>query len=54
MEEQEAPKCGKVRMRPTATGDIECRCTKAPDHVERGDRWHEGKTGVFPLRWTDD
>lgn len=38
-------------MRPTATGEVEVRCTKVRGHVEAGDRWHEGKTGVFPIRW---
>ena len=42
-----------MKMRPTATGDIPVHCTKDAGHVERGDRWHEGMTGVFPLRWED-
>lgn len=50
---QEAPKCGRVKMRPTATGTVEVRCTKDVGHVERGDPKHYGKTGLFPLVWTD-
>jgi hypothetical protein len=53
VEEQKAPKCGAIKLRPTATGDVEVRCTKAPGHVERGDPDHYGKTGLFPLTWTD-
>lgn len=45
--------CDAVKMRPTATGDVEVRCTKAPGHVAAGDPVHEGKTGLFPLRWED-
>lgn len=53
MEEQEAPKCGVVKQRPTATGDVEVRCTKPAGHVEAGDPKHKGMTGLFPLTWTD-
>jgi hypothetical protein len=45
--------CDAVKMRPTATGEVQVRCTKAPRHVEAGDPWHQGATGMFPLRWTD-
>lgn len=53
MEEQEAPKCGAVKQRPTATGPVPVCCTKDAGHVDRGDPEHYGKTGLFPLRWTD-
>lgn len=46
--------CGAVKMRPTATGEVEVRCTKPAGHVAAGNPWHEGRTGVFPLRWQDD
>lgn len=45
--------CDAVKMRPTATGKVEVRCTKAAGHVAAGDPWHQGATGMFPLRWTD-
>lgn len=45
--------CAATKFSPTATGDIEVRCAKEPDHVERGDDWHEGRVGVFPVRWRD-
>lgn len=53
MEQQEAPKCGVVKQRPTATGDVPVVCTKDAGHVERGDLDHKGMTGVFPLVWRD-
>ena len=51
MGEQEL--CGKVKLRPTATGDVEVRCAKPAGHVEAGDPQHKGMTGLFPLAWTD-
>lgn len=45
--------CTAVKLTPTATGDVAVRCTKHPDHVTTGDPVHEGKVGVFPVRWTD-
>jgi hypothetical protein len=41
-------------MRPTATGEVEVRCNKVAGHVEAGDEWHHGMTGVFPLSWPDN
>jgi hypothetical protein len=40
-----------VKLTPTATGDIPVRCAKHPDHVTEGDPQHEGRLGVFPVRW---
>jgi hypothetical protein len=45
--------CTATRMRPTATGDVEVRCTKPAGHVAQGDPDHEGRTGPFPIRWRD-
>lgn len=45
--------CEATKMRPTATGEVEAQCTKAAGHVAAGDLEHEGKTGVFPIRWRD-
>lgn len=44
-------KCEATHTSPTATGDIEVRCGKAPGHVEAGDPQHEAWRGVFPIRW---
>lgn len=49
----EQPRCEATKMRPTATGNVEVRCTKPCGHVEAGDRWHQGKTGPFPIKWED-
>jgi hypothetical protein len=46
--------CAATHISPTATGDREVRCAKDADHVERGDDEHEGRLGVFPVRWRDD
>jgi hypothetical protein len=51
--EQQEEQCSAVKMRPTATGEVQVRCVKPAGHVEAGDLDHEGKTGVFPLRWRD-
>jgi hypothetical protein len=48
----EITNCAAVKTTPTATGDVEVRCTKPADHVERGDHEHEAKLGVFPVRWS--
>jgi hypothetical protein len=45
--------CTATKMSPTATGDIAVRCTKPAGHVTAGDPQHEGKVGVFPVRWRD-
>jgi len=52
MERQE--KCSATKMRPTATGEVEVKCTKALGHVEAGDPDHRGMTGPFPLVWRDE
>lgn len=46
--------CEATHVSPTAVGDVEVRCQKAPDHVEAGDPQHEGKVGPFPVRWRDE
>ncbi len=51
--EQEEQKCSAVKMRPTAVGETKVVCTKPAGHVAGGDLDHEGRTGVFPLRWRD-
>lgn len=53
MEEPEKPKCSATKMRPTAAGEVEVRCTKPAGHVEAGDLDHKGMTGLFPLKWRD-
>lgn len=45
--------CAATKLSPTATGDLETRCAKPLGHVERGDPDHEGRHGVFPIRWRD-
>jgi hypothetical protein len=45
--------CMATHDSPTATGTVTVHCTKPAGHVEDGDPDHEGKTGVFPIRWTD-
>lgn len=45
--------CAATKSRPTATGEIEVRCTKARGHIEAGDPEHKGMTGVFPIKWRD-
>lgn len=45
--------CGVKKMRDTATGQVPVECTKPAGHVAAGDLDHEGKTGVFPLKWRD-
>lgn len=45
--------CAATHESPTANGPVEVRCTKKPDHVAKGDLQHEGKVGVFPVRWPD-
>lgn len=52
-DEEQLPPCEATKMRPTATGEVPVRCTKRAGHVEAGDLDHEGKTGVFPLKWRD-
>lgn len=43
--------CRSTHISLTANGDVEVRCTKSADHVDQGDKWHEGKIGFFPVRW---
>jgi hypothetical protein len=52
--EEQKSQCSAAKMRPTATGEVEVRCTKEPGHVEAGDLDHLGMTGVFPLKWRDE
>lgn len=47
------PTCTATHTSPAAGGDLEVRCARDPDHVEQGDDWHEGRVGVFPVRWRD-
>jgi len=49
----EPEQCPAVHLSPTAVGDVEVRCAKSADHIEKGDSVHEGKVGPFPVRWTD-
>ncbi len=51
--EQDQATCGAIHISPTASGDLLVACGKKPDHVDAGDRTHEGRVGVFPVRWTD-
>jgi hypothetical protein len=44
-------RCDATKMSLTATGDVEVRCAKPAGHVEAGDPQHEGRIGVFPVRW---
>jgi hypothetical protein len=44
--------CPATKTSPTATGDVEVRCTKPAGHVAAGDPQHEAKLGVFPIRWS--
>ncbi|WP_327008540.1 hypothetical protein OHA72_15565 [Dactylosporangium sp. NBC_01737] len=53
MEPTSGATCGATKTTPTANGDIEVPCAKSAGHVERGDPVHEGRVGVFPVRWTD-
>jgi hypothetical protein len=43
----ETEQCAATHRSPTATGEVEVRCRKAPGH----DGKHEGKVGPFPVRW---
>lgn len=46
--------CGATKLTPTATGDLEVRCAKTPDHVAAGDPVHEAWVQkVFPVRWRE-
>jgi hypothetical protein len=45
--------CAATKTTPTANGDLEVRCRKEADHVERGDDQHEAWVGVFPVRWRE-
>lgn len=45
--------CTATKLTPTANGDLSVPCAKPASHVERGDVIHEGKVGVFPVRWPD-
>jgi hypothetical protein len=47
----EQKSCTSTKFSPTASGKVEVRCAKPADHLERGDLEHEGKVGVFPVRW---
>ncbi|MEU0560918.1 hypothetical protein [Dactylosporangium sp. NPDC006015] len=53
MDDTTAATCTASKMTPTATGDREVACVKNAGHVERGDLVHEGRIGVFPVRWTN-
>jgi hypothetical protein len=46
--------CTETHTSPTATGDVVVPCRKRADHVAAGDDEHEGRVGVFPVRWRDD
>lgn len=46
--------CQATHDSPTATGDVTVHCAKPAGHVEAGDRQHEGRVGVFPVRWRDE
>ncbi|WP_432831165.1 hypothetical protein [Dactylosporangium sp. CA-092794] len=37
-----------TKTTPTASGDVEVRCTKPANHP---DPQHEAKLGAFPIRW---
>jgi hypothetical protein len=45
--------CSATKTSPTATGDVEVPCRKAAGHVGAGDPQHEGRVGVFPVRWRE-
>lgn len=45
--------CSATKTSLTATGDVEVTCRKPPGHVAGGDPQHEGRVGVFPVRWTE-
>lgn len=40
--------CTATHTSPTATGDVVVPCRKPAGH----DGQHEGRVGVFPVRWT--
>ena len=46
--------CTATKTTTTATGDVEVRCAKIPNHVRQGDPVHEVKLGAFPVRWRDE
>ncbi|MEV4511366.1 hypothetical protein AB0K00_20615 [Dactylosporangium sp. NPDC049525] len=52
METTSAATCAASKTTPTANCDIEVPCAKSAGHVERGDVVHEGRVGVFPVRWS--
>ena len=41
--------CAATHTSPAAGGDLEVRCARPVGH----DGQHEGKVGVFPVRWRD-
>lgn len=43
--------CTATHISPTANGDVQVRCVKTADHVQRGDPQHEAWIGPFPVRW---
>ncbi|WP_432831174.1 hypothetical protein [Dactylosporangium sp. CA-092794] len=43
-----AKTCPATKTTPTASGDVEVRCTKPANHP---DPQHEAKLGAFPIRW---
>lgn len=51
--DQDQATCGDIHISPTANGDMPVPCGKKPGHVAAGDPVHEGRVGVFPVRWTD-
>jgi hypothetical protein len=46
--------CIATHTSPTASGPIVVTCVKRAGHVEAGDPQHEGRVGVFPVRWRRD
>jgi hypothetical protein len=46
--------CEATKLADTASGHIPVRCAKPAGHVEAGDRQHEGRLQIFPVRWTDE
>jgi hypothetical protein len=45
--------CEATKATDTASGVIPVRCGKAAGHVASGDRQHEGRLQIFPVRWED-
>jgi hypothetical protein len=45
--------CEARRLTDTAGGHVPVRCGKPAGHVGAGDRTHEGRLQIFPVRWLD-